>query len=219
MAEIHNFEVQRQQKGIPITYNILKAYDVVIFLNTTGNIFTDNEKEAFEKFFQSGKGYVGVHAASDTEYEWEWYTKLVGRMFKIHPLQQTAQLNIIDKKFPGLEHFPDTLLFTDEWYDFYDATVEDLNYLITVDENTYDPKIDWTSTGRAKSDGMGVFHPIAWYHEYDGGRSFYTALGHKEKVYENHWFLEHLYGGIYYAATGKGVSKKKLQLILYFDFI
>ena len=207
LAATHNFEVKRQQKGIPITYDILKPYDVVIFLNTTGNIFTDGEKIAFEKFIQSGKGYVGIHAASDTEYEWKWYTKLVGHMFKIHPLQQTAQLNILDKNFPGLEHFPDTLLFTDEWYDFYTATVTDLNYLITVDEKTYDPKADWTSSGRAKSDGMGTFHPIAWYHEFDGGRSFYTALGHKEKVYENRWFLEHLYGGIYYAATGKGIYK------------
>ena len=207
LGKTHNFEVSRQQKGIPITFESLIPFDAVIFLSTTGDIFNDDEQSAFEKYIQSGNGYVGIHAASDTEYEWEWYTKLVGRMFKIHPEQQTAQINIIDKNFPGLEHFPDTLLFTDEWYDFYDETINDLNYLITIDENTYNPKADWSADGKAKSDGMGNFHPIAWYHEFDGGRSFYTALGHIDKVYENHWFLEHLYGGIYYAATGKGIYK------------
>lgn len=205
LGATHNFEVSRQQKGIPITSDILNPYDVVIFLSTTGDIFNEEEQAAFEKFIQSGKGYVGIHAASDTEYEWEWYTKLVGRMFRIHPEQQTAKLNFIDKNFPGLEHFPDSLLFTDEWYDFHEEKVTDLNYLITIDENSYDPKADWGE--RAKSDGMGEFHPLSWYHEFDGGRSFYTALGHIEKVFENHWFLEHLYGGIYYAATGKGISK------------
>lgn len=207
LAKTHNFEVTRHQKGIPITSSILNAYEVVIFLSTTGDIFNDEEQAAFEKYIQSGNGYVGIHAASDTEYEWGWYTKLVGRMFKIHPEQQTAHLNFIDKNFPGLEHFPDKLLFTDEWYDFYEETVNDLNYLITVDESSYNPKADWSADGRPKSNGMGNFHPISWYHEFDGGRSFYTALGHIDKVYENHWFLEHLYGGIYYAATGKGISE------------
>lgn len=204
LASTHNFEVDRQQEAIKITSESLNNYNAVIFLSTTADIFEEDEQTIFEKYIQSGKGYVGIHAASDTEYEWEWYTKLVGRMFKIHPVQQTAQLNIIDHNFPGLEHFPDVLLFTDEWYDFTEEKVDGLNYLITIDENTYAPEVEWENV---KSDGMGDFHPIAWYHEFDGGRSFYTALGHKEKVYENRWFLEHLYGGIYYAATGKGIYK------------
>lgn len=115
LAVTHNFIVERQQKAIPINFEKLNAFDAVIFLSTTADIFNDKEQADFEKYIQSGKGYVGIHAASDTEYEWEWYTKLVGRMFKIHPEQQTARLNIINKNFPGLEHFPDTLLFTDEW--------------------------------------------------------------------------------------------------------
>lgn len=204
LAATHNFEVDRQQKAVKITSEKLSKYDTVIFLSTTADIFDDEEQAIFEKYIQSGKGYVGIHAASDTEYDWEWYTKLVGRMFHIHPSQQTAQLNIIDHNFPGLEHFPNKLLWTDEWYEFTDEKVEGLNYLITVDENTYDPKANW---GDKSGVGNGDFHPISWYHEFDGGRSFYTALGHIEKVYENRWFLEHLYGGIFYAATGKGIYK------------
>ncbi len=215
LAATHNFEVQRQQNAIKITNESLKDIDVVIFLSTTGDIFDKEEQAIFEKYIQSGKGYVGIHAASDTEYDWQWYTKLVGRMFHIHPVQQTAKLKIIDHNFPGLEHFPNTLLWTDEWYEFGKEKVDNLQYLVTVDENTFDPNVVWSNRdpdGNGNmidrvGKGMGKFHPISWYHEFDGGRSFYTALGHIEKIYENSWFLSHLYGGIYYAATGLGIDK------------
>ncbi|MBJ2173541.1 ThuA domain-containing protein [Aureibaculum sp. A20] len=216
LAATHNFKVVRQQEAIKITEDGLKNMDAVIFLNTTANIFDDSEQKAFENFIKSGKGYVGIHAASDTEYDWEWYTQLVGRMFHIHPVIQTAKLNIINHNFPGLEHFPNELLWTDEWYEFGEEKVSDLNYLITVDENYYSPAATWKNRDMDKNGnmvdrtgkGMGNFHPISWYHEFDGGRSFYTALGHIEKVYENQWFKDHLYGGIYYAATGKGIKDK-----------
>lgn len=215
LASRHNFEVVRQQDARKITEEGLSGMDAVIFLSTTADIFDDNEQVVFEKYIQSGKGYVGIHAASDTEYDWDWYTKLVGRMFHIHPVQQTAKLRIIDHKFPGLEHFPDTLLWTDEWYEFSPDKIEGLNNLILVDENSYNPKVTWENRDADKNgdftiDRIGVgtgMHPISWYHEFDGGRSFYTALGHIEKVYENQWFLDHLFGGIYYAATGKGMEK------------
>jgi type 1 glutamine amidotransferase len=206
LAATHNFEVNRQQNAEKITDNKLKNYDAVIFLSTTGNVFDESEKTALQKFIHSGKGFVGIHAASDTEYNWEWYTKLVGRMFHIHPREQTAKLKILNHDFPGLEGFPNSLLWTDEWYEFGPEKVSGLKYLIAVDEKTYDPAVVWK---RNPTDivgkGMGDFHPISWYHEFDGGRSFYTALGHINNVYKNHWFLEHLYGGIYYAATGKGL--------------
>ncbi|WP_411029984.1 ThuA domain-containing protein [Spongiimicrobium sp. 3-5] len=215
LASTHNFEVKRQQNAIKITEDGLKDFDAVIFLSTTADIFDDAEQAIFEKYIQSGKGYVGIHAASDTEYDWEWYTQLVGRMFHIHPIQQTAKLQIIDHGFPGLEHFPEKLLWTDEWYEFSEDKVDGLHDLVFVDENSYDPKVTWKNRDMDKNGkmvdriGMGMgTHPISWYHEFDGGRSFYTALGHIEKVYENQWFLDHLYGGIYYAATGKGIEKK-----------
>ena len=216
LAAAHNFEVVRQQDAIKISEEGLKGINAVIFLSTTADIFDEDEQAVFEKYIQSGKGYVGIHAASDTEYNWKWYTELVGRMFHIHPVQQTAKLKIIEHKFPGLEHFPDTLLWTDEWYEFGQDNVEGLNNLILVDENSYNPNVTWENRDADKNgnftiDRVGVgtgTHPISWYHEFDGGRSFYTALGHIEKVYENQWFLDHLYGGIYYAATGKGIENK-----------
>ena len=204
LADRHHFQLDRYQPGDPLVEATLAGYDVAIFLMTTGDIFTEEEQAVFEKFIQAGNGFVGIHAASDTEYEWEWYTQLVGRMFRIHPTIQTAWIDLIDANFPGFERWPSRLMWTDEFYDFREETVDDLQYLLTVDESTYNPAADW---GRVASDGMGDFHPLSWYHHFDGGRSFYTALGHMPSVYQEPLFLEHVYGGIYWAATGKGLDQ------------
>ncbi len=202
LAKRHQFRLDRHQDAMPLNDEQLARYDVIILVNTTGDIFSEAEQAAFERFIQAGKGFVGIHAASDTEYDWPWYNRLVGRMFVIHPVIQTAMLEVQKADFPGLARWPKRLLWTDEWYEFTDEKTPGLQYLLTVDESTFDPKADW---GRAKGVGMGDFHPIAWYHTFDGGRSFYTALGHMDEVYEEPLFLEHVYGGIYWAATGKGL--------------
>src|SRR5688572_11319776 len=178
----------------------LEQFQVVIFLNTTGDIFDTAQQKVMERFIKSGKGFVGIHSASDTEYDWEWYTKMVGRMFQIHPAVQTAKLKVLDPKFPGLQDFADGKLWTDEWYDFTPEKTTGLNYILAVDETTYNAKVSW---GAKKSEGMGQMHPISWYHNYDGGRSFYTALGHIPVVFSDQAFLNHLYAGILWAATGK----------------
>jgi type 1 glutamine amidotransferase len=178
----------------------LEQFQVVIFLNTTGNILDTAQQKVMERFIQSGKGFVGIHSASDTEYDWEWYTKLLGRMFKIHPAIQTAKIKILDPKFPGLQDFADGKLWTEEWYEFGPEKTPGLNYVLGVDETTYNAKVDW---GRVKGEGMGAVHPLAWYHNYDGGRAFYTALGHVPTNFSEPAFLNHLYAGILWAATGK----------------
>jgi len=181
------------------TDKFLEQFQVIIFLTTTGDIFDSTQQKVMERFIQAGKGFVGIHSASDTEYDWEWYTKLVGRMFYIHPAIQTAKLQVLDPKFPGLQGF-DGKLWTDEEYQFGPEKVSGLNYILGVDEKTYNPKVDW---GAKKTEGMGSFHPLAWYHNYDGGRAFYTALGHLPTAYNDPAFLNHLYAGILWAATGK----------------
>jgi type 1 glutamine amidotransferase len=194
------FDVQWHQDATTINDKYLENFQVIIFLNTTGDILKEDEQKAVEKFIQSGKGFVGIHSASDTEYGWEWYTKLVGRMFHIHPVIQTAKLRFTDKKFPGLQGFADGQLWTDEWYEFDPETTNNLNYILAVDESSYNPIVQW---GEKKGKGMGSFHPLSWYHDYDGGRSFYTALGHLPSVYSEPAFLNHIYAGIFWAATGK----------------
>lgn len=180
--------------------DFLKQFQVVIFLNTTGDIFNAEQQKVLERFIQSGKGFVGIHSASDTEYDWEWYTKLVGRMFHIHPVIQSAKLQVLDPTFPGLQGFENGKLWTEEWYEFSEAKTKDLINILSVDETTYNPKVQW---GPKKGEGMGKVHPISWYHNYDGGRSFYTALGHVPSNFGNEAFLNHLFAGILWAATGK----------------
>lgn len=195
------FDVVLLENPNGFTDKYLEQFKVVIFLNTTGDILDSAQQKVMERFIKSGKGFVGIHSASDTEYEWDWYTELVGRMFHIHPAIQTARVNIIDAAFPGLQGFAGGKLWTDEWYEFGPEKVTDLNYLLSIDESSYDPKADWGPN--KKGMGMGKLHPISWYHNYDGGRAFYTAMGHMPVVFSDAAFLNHLYAGIYWAATGK----------------
>lgn len=201
LGKLHDFAVfWTADAGRVMNDAELAKYQAVVFLLTTGDILDDRQQAAFERYIRKGGGFVGVHSASDTEYDWPWYTKMVGHMFRVHPAVQTAVLQVRERNFPGMERFAPRTLFTDEWYEFGPATSKDLTYLLTVDESTYKPE---TSRPDRQSKGMGAFHPISWYQPYDGGRSFYTALGHIAATYRDPVFLHHLYGGIYWAATGR----------------
>ncbi|MDT0687691.1 ThuA domain-containing protein [Autumnicola psychrophila] len=204
MAQRHSFDMQWHEDATRFNDEFLEQFDVIVFLNTTGDILNDEQQDAFKRFIQSGKGFVGIHSASDTEYDWPWYNELVGKMFHIHPLEQSAMVDVVDTNFPGMEIFPKRFLWTDEWYEFLpEEYSENLNILLSVDEESYDPEVQW---GEKVGKGMGE-HPIAWYQDFDNGRSFYTGLGHIAEIYKDPWFLHHLYGGIYWAATGNGIKK------------
>ncbi|WP_249600003.1 ThuA domain-containing protein [Zunongwangia pacifica] len=164
----------------------LRKYAAVVFLNTTGDVLNDEQEEAFMQYIQSGGGFVGIHGASDTEHDWEWYGELVGGYFKNHPDIQEAVLHVVDKKHPSTEMLPNNWVRTDEWYNFRNLNKE-VNLLITIDEESYN------------GGENNKLHPMAWYHSFDGGRAFYTALGHSEEAFSEPLFLEHLLGGINYA--------------------
>jgi uncharacterized protein len=200
LAKQKNFDVAVWEDPNGFTDKYLEQFQVIIFLSTSGNIFDSTQKKVMERFIQSGKGFVGIHSASDTEYGWAWYTKLVGRMFYIHPVVQAAKLKVFDASFPGLQGFANDKLWTDEQYEFGEEKISGLNYILGVDESSYNTKVQW---GEKKGNGMGKFHPLAWYQVYDGGRSFYTALGHLPSIYSDSVFLEHIYAGIFWAATGR----------------
>lgn len=190
LANENNFIADTTADSTKFTSKNLKQYAAVIFLNTTGNVLNEEQQLAFTKFIQSGKGFVGVHAAADTEYDWPWYGHLTGAYFKSHPKIQEATLHIPDSSFIATKHLPRQWIHTDEWYNFKQLP-EDVHILITVDEKSY--------TGGANGDN----HPISWYHNFDGGRAFYTALGHTDACYSDPLFLQHLYGGIRYAMSGQ----------------
>lgn len=190
LGQTHVFNVYTTEDANHFTDENLAKYDVIILMSTTGTIFNDAQKAAFQKFVQSGKGVVGIHSATDTEYEWPWYNKMIGAYFLAHPRQQTLRLQVVDQNHPSTWHLPKSWLWTDELYEFRDIN-PDIKVLINADESTYEV-----------AKGNGANHPMAWYHEYDGGRVFYTALGHVEAAFQDPDFLKHLYGGIWYAAKG-----------------
>lgn len=201
LGKLHDFNVMwTEDANRVMNPTELAKYKVVIFLLTTGDVLNDAQQAAFERYIKAGGGYVGVHSASDTEHGWPWYTKLVGHMFHSHPAIQSAVLKVEERNFPGMERFAKRSLVTEEWYQFGPALSNKLHYLLTVDESTYIP---YHQAADKPANGMGAFHPVSWYQHYDNGRSFYTALGHLPATYRDATFLHHLYGGIYWAATGR----------------
>ena len=129
---------------------------------------------------------MGLHSAADTEYDWAWFGELNGAYFKNHPKPQEAVFNVVDGNNIATAHLPKVWKRFDELYNFKWIGT-DLHVLITIDESSY--------TGG----GNGENHPMAWYHEFDGGRGFYTALGHDKKSWEDPLYLQHVLGGIKYA--------------------
>lgn len=182
----NRFSVDATEDSLAFTDANLAKYDAVIFLSPTGNVLGEAQQKAFENYIKKGGAFVGVHAATDCEYEWPWYVKLVGASFLSHPAQQVAKLVVKDKKHPSTKHLPDVWERKDEWYDFKNMNPA-VKVLMTIDETSY--------TGGKNGD----VHPMSWYHEYDGGRVFYTALGHTAEAFGETAFLKHLLGGIKYA--------------------
>lgn len=187
LGQENNFDVDTTTDATKFTYDNLKQYAAVIFLSTTGDVLNDAQQAEFEKYIRAGGGFVGVHSATDTEYNWPWYGNLVGAYFRNHPdHQQEAVLHIVDPNFPATKGLPAEWKRLDEWYNFK-WIAPNLHILITIDEKTY--------TGGNNGDN----HPMSWYHAYDGGRAFYTALGHTDASYSDPLYLGHLLGGIEYA--------------------
>lgn len=189
LGKEHGFLVDTTENSLYFHEDSLSRYSAVIFLNTTGDVLDYRQQKDFERYIQAGGGFVGVHSATDTEYDWPWYGKLVGAYFNGHPNHpnvRVATMDVVDKNHLSTEMLPDRWEMEDEWYNFRSIN-PDIHVLINLDETTYEGGTN------------GENHPIAWAHEYDGGRAFYTGLGHEPKNYSDPLFLEHLYGGIKYA--------------------
>jgi type 1 glutamine amidotransferase len=188
LGEQSDFRVDATEDDKVFSDASLAKYREVIFLSTTGEVLDAGEQAAFERFIRHGGGFVGIHAATDTGYEWPWYGGLVGNYFRRHPVIQPAKLNVVDASHASTRHLPIDWKRTDEWYDFRHDLDPGITVLIRIDESSY------------RGGRMGANHPMAWYHLYDGGRAWYTALGHGAGAYREPLFLEHLRGGIFWAA-------------------
>lgn len=205
----NGFDVDTTANAAIFNDDSLKKYAAVVFLSTTGDLLDYRQEAGFERYIQSGGGYVGIHAAADGEYDWGWYGRLVGGYFFDHPgindsfpNVQAGIFNVVDATNNATKHLPKQWKRTDEFYS-YKKLNSDVKVLLTIDEASY--------KGGHK---MGN-HPMAWYHDYDGGRAFYTELGHTEETYTEDNYLKHLLGGIQYAIGDNkelDYTKAKTQL-------
>ncbi|MEV5608632.1 ThuA domain-containing protein [Streptomyces sp. NPDC052225] len=182
--------VDATEDATAFTPGNLARYKAVVFLSTTGDVLDATQQQAFEEYVADGGGYLGVHAAADTEYEWSYYGGLVGAYFQSHPAIQPATVRVEDRHHPATAHLPAAWPRTDEWYNYRSNPREHVHVLATLDETTY--------TGGT----MNGDHPIAWCQEYGGGRAFYTGGGHTKESYADPAFRGHLLGGLKYV-TGQ----------------
>ncbi|MBD2700215.1 ThuA domain-containing protein [Spirosoma sp. BT702] len=201
----NNFRVDTTKNANYFVDDSLKHYQAVVWLSTTGNVLNQSQQAAFERYIQAGGGYMGIHAAADTEYDWPWYNKLVGGYFSSHPSQpnvRKAMVDVLNKKHISTEHLPDRWERTDEWYN-YRSLYSGLNVLANLDENTYDGGTN------------GSNHPIAWYHEFDGGRAYYTGGGHTDESFTEPLFVKHMLGGLKWAmGDGKPLDYSKSYAVI-----
>ncbi|MEU6356827.1 ThuA domain-containing protein [Streptomyces sp. NPDC047072] len=181
------FTVAATEDAAAFTARNLRRYDAVVFLSTTGDVLDSGQQRAFEGYIRNGGGYVGIHAAADTEYDWAFYGGLAGAWFQSHPAIQPATVVSEDRAHPSTSSLSPAWNRTDEWYNYRSNPRERVRVLASLDESSY--------TGGT----MNGDHPIAWCQTYQGGRSFYTGLGHTKESYTDPVFRRHLAGGIRYA--------------------
>ena len=185
----HGFAVDATEDASAFTDRNLRRYRAVIFLNTTGDVLDARQQDAFERYIQAGGGWVGIHSATDTEYEWPWYGRLAGAYFAGHPNNPNVRrgtFRVVDPNHPATQGLPARWEREDEFYNFKSISPH-IRVLVDIDETTY------------QGGTNGPRHPMSWFQEYAGGRAFYTNMGHTEATFAEPLFLRHLLGGLRWA--------------------
>jgi type 1 glutamine amidotransferase len=188
LGAANNFTVTATEDAAQLNATNLARFQTVVFLNTTGDVLDTNQQTAFEAYIRAGGGYVGIHSASDTEYDWPFYGQLVGAYFASHPAIQQATERVENRAHAATAGLGQTWTRTDEWYNFRTNPRANVRVLATLDESTY------------SGGGMGADHPHTWCQAVQGGRSFYTGNGHTQASYSEPAFRALILGGIRYAA-------------------
>jgi type 1 glutamine amidotransferase len=187
LGAANNFTVDASEDSSAFNQSNLARYQAVIFLNTTGDILGDAQQTALENYVRGGGGWMGIHAAADTEYDWPFYGELAGAWFRSHPSIQDATVRVEDRAHAATSHLDPTWRRNDEWYNYRTGPRPNVHVLANLDESTY--------TGGDMGD-----HPTAWCHTQGSGRAFYTGGGHTVASYSEPAFRQHLLGGVRYVA-------------------
>jgi type 1 glutamine amidotransferase len=188
LGSANGFSVSATEDSTTFTRKRLRRLDAVVFLNTTGDVLAPRQQSAFRSYIRRRGGWVGIHSAADTEYDWPFYGGLLGAYLQAHPAIQPASIDVSDRSHPSTRRVPARWTRMDEWYNYAADPRGRVHVLATLDESTY------------SGGSMGADHPIAWCHPYRGGRAWYTGGGHTIPSYSEPAFRRHLLGGILWAA-------------------
>ena len=191
LGQNNGFDVDASEDASVFTRSGLSPYKALIFLNTTGDLFNDAQKAAFVDYMARGGGFVGVHAATDTEHNWPWFKEMLGAEFKRHPAFQKATIRVEDRKDVSTRMLPAAWERSDEWYEFTASPRPKVHVLFSLDESTY------------QGGEMGKDHPFAWRRNIGKARVWYTGCGHPKEAYSEPLLLAHLLGGIQWAAGAR----------------
>jgi type 1 glutamine amidotransferase/predicted dehydrogenase len=192
-CEERGYKVEISEDASLFNDNTLQKFAAIVLVSANQDIFDADQEAALQRYIRAGGGLVGIHSSSGVERNWTWFSDMLGATFQWHPVQQNATINVIDKKHPSTKHLPTKWQRWDEWYYFKKINPK-VKVLLTLDSTTF------------KSDKHTQNYPNAWYHEFEGGRVFYTAGGHNENDFIDPKFIEHIFGGIKYA-----IGKNKMD--------
>src|ERR1017187_7179169 len=191
----NNFNVDVSDDPAVFTDQNLKRYKALVFDNTNNEIFDNEEqKTAFQRYIRAGGGFVGIHSATGAMRQWTWYWSLIGGKLLRHPKLQTFTVKVKDPKDISTVHLSATFEWTNEFY-YVDHMPDDLHVLLAGDLT----KLDDPAKDKYPGKKFGDEFPLAWRHQFDGGREWYTALGHQPEHYSDTKLTQHILGGILWA--------------------
>jgi type 1 glutamine amidotransferase len=201
LGKANDFGVEVSTNPAVFTDANLKQFKVLVFANSNNEAFdTADQKEAFQRFIKSGGGFVGIHSASGSERNWPYFQRVLGAKFLRHPPLQKFTIDVVDQKHPGTAHLGQTWEWSDECY-FFTNMAPGLKVLLAVNvASEKSPKALHLDKGGDQISGR---FPLAWCQEFDGGRQFYTSLGHKIEFYSDPVYRQHILGGILWAMNEK----------------
>ncbi|KAI8624739.1 carboxylesterase-like protein [Xylariaceae sp. FL1651] len=187
-ASTGTFAVEASEDAALINADFLSQFKVIVFLSPSGEFLNKEQLLGLKKYINNGGGFVGIHCASSAMRSEPWYGDLVGAYFTEHPEPQHGVVKVENKDHIIVSGFPEQFKWFDEWYNFTWNPRDRVTVLLKIDESDYE------------GGTMGTDHPLAWCREFDGGRSFYTALGHFDEAYRDETFMKHVLNGIIWAA-------------------
>ncbi|MEX0778171.1 MAG: ThuA domain-containing protein [Balneolales bacterium] len=199
MGEEYGFKVDASDDPADFVNENLNQYDVLIFSNTNNDVFdNDDQRQVFQNYVRNGGGFLGIHSTTGAERNWPWFSKLVGGNFERHAPRQDFSVNVVDRGHPSTSFLSDRWDVIDDECYYLKEINPGIKVLLAADMTTVEDEGKNDYPGNIFGDSF----PLAWYQEFDGGRQWYTSLGHRSEHYDDPVFMRHVLGGLQWVVNG-----------------